>query len=60
VEMGETAVSPPPTTELSAPENSAEPAAAVTNGICGAAMLMPLFIVTGWIGLKRRNKKGES
>ncbi len=59
VEMGETAVSPPPTSALPAPENSAEPAAVATNGMCGAAMLMPLLIVMGWVGLKSRNKKSK-
>jgi Ca-activated chloride channel family protein len=58
----ETAVADPinaqPTdTEVDPLPTGAKPEAAdLTTGICGVAMLMPLFIVTGLVGLRRRRQ----
>lgn len=60
VDVGETAVSPAPTVPSINADPDLQPADAkpetgdFSTGICGTAMLMPLFIVTGLVGLKRR------
>ncbi|MBE2220522.1 MAG: VWA domain-containing protein [Anaerolineae bacterium] len=48
----------PTDTEPTPLSTEAKPEAAdITNGICGTAMLMPLFIVTGLVGLKRKKNR---
>ncbi len=59
---GETAVTQPAPTQQTNSDSELEPQPTdatpssedLSTGICGTAMLMPLFIVTGFVGLRRR------